>query len=118
MNDYKWKRLNYIKNEKKIIRNLLFQMKKIKPCTDLYAICYPEGDLMFTSLSISEEEAIKEFLEIEGVGNWIYNLGRSSRGESKVYQSSWEGYEAQGYTVERVSLVPQKKQLKNPQISV
>ena len=75
---------------------------------DYFIIKAPDGHLIHTTVGISEEDSIKEFLEIERAMNLIVNIGRKSRGERKLGMSSWEGYEAGGYSVVKISLVEEK----------
>ena len=79
-------------------------MKTIKPCTELYAVCDPQGNIVHTCLSTKPDEAIEEWLKTEQAMNWIGNLGRAMRQEGKRYTPSWEGYEAEGYTIEEVEI--------------
>ena len=83
-------------------------MNDPQPLPDLFCVCDPTGHLVHTTVAIDEKSSIEEWLETEKCMQWIYNLGRRHRGESEACLSSWEGYEAQGYRVVTVELIPVK----------
>lgn len=58
-----------------------------------------------TTLFLTPEDSIEEFLKQEQSMNWLANLGRSSRGEQKKATPSWEGFEAKGYRVRKCQIV-------------
>lgn len=62
------------------------------------------GVLVHTTLSLSRDEAINQWLAQEQAVNFFVNAGRSSRGESPVCSASWEQFEAQGFKVLPVKL--------------
>ncbi len=73
----------------------------------MFVVCDPQGILVHTTVSLDQSGAVELWLEQEGVCNEIYNVGRGVRGESKRCRPSWEQFEAQGYRVIRVRLVPE-----------
>ena len=81
-------------------------MKTPRPMSGLFCVCDPEGILIHTTCSPDEAGAIEFWLDTEKSMNMIGNLGRASRGEPQRCASSWEQYEAEGYTVVNVSLIP------------
>lgn len=65
----------------------------------------PQGILVHTTVSTKPEEAIEQWLSIEQGMNWLHNLARASHGERTGPLQSWEGFEAEGYSVVRVKLI-------------
>lgn len=80
----------------------------IKVSTGLFAVCDPCGNIVHTTISVSAANAIDEWLEQEGVCNFISNLGRRSRGESLRCRPSWEQFEAEGYRIVPVKISPEE----------
>jgi hypothetical protein len=79
---------------------------KPKPSCSLFCVCDPDGNLVFTTISTTEKDSIKEWMDQERVTEEISNLGRVMRGEPKTCCPSWEQFEAQGYTIVSVVLLP------------
>lgn len=73
--------------------------------THLFTIQDPTGHVIVTMVSLSEPEAIREFMETEQGINIIANAGRWSRGEKTGPAPSWEYYEAEGFKVIPISIV-------------
>ena len=79
---------------------------KIKDSEGLLGLIDPQGNIVHTKLGLVESEIIQEWLEEERSMNFIGNLGRSSRRETLRCQPSWEAYEAEGYRIIPVKIVP------------
>ena len=74
--------------------------------TIFYAIQEPgANEVNHTTLFLTPEDSIKEFLEQEQSINWIANAGRLGRGEDRRVTPSWEHYEAEGYRVRKCKLI-------------
>lgn len=71
----------------------------------LYTIKTPDGHLIHTVISTDPKEAIEEFVETERTCNEIANWARLSKGRPQVCASSWELFEAEGYSVVSVEIV-------------
>jgi hypothetical protein len=81
-------------------------IEKVKPTTGLLAIVDPQGNLIHTMLGLKREEIIEEFLREEQVMNLIGNVGRTLRMEPRRCAKSWEAYEAEGYRIIPVKIIP------------
>lgn len=79
---------------------------KTEPMLGLYCVCDPNGVLVHTTVGVEPRDCIEEWLHTEQSMNFIGNLGRQIRGETKRCAPSWEGYEAEGYRIVRVNLIP------------
>lgn len=71
---------------------------------EYFCVVDPKGTLVHTTISLSSEESVNEWLEQEGAVNWVYNLGRQRRQQSPRCRPSWEQFEAEGYTVKPVRI--------------
>ncbi len=67
------------------------------PCVGLWAIADPQGNLNHTTVAAIAEESVNKFMSQERI------LAHMLRGTPCP---SWEGYEAEGYRVVGVTLVP------------
>jgi hypothetical protein len=72
--------------------------------TQLLALVDPQGNVVHTKIGLVATEIIEEWLAEESSINFIGNLGRASRGESRRCLPSWEAYEAEGYTIQPVKI--------------
>lgn len=70
----------------------------VKPCGPLYAVCDPDGNLVHTCLSTIPKEAQDEFCKIENTISSIF--------KPHQFACSWEQFEAEGYTIHPVMLIP------------
>ncbi|HEY6154671.1 MAG TPA: hypothetical protein VIW07_13100 [Candidatus Udaeobacter sp.] len=77
-----------------------------KPLLDMFCVCDPKGVLVHTTVATDEKSAIEFWMETESAMNLLSNCGRTVRGESQRCLPSWEGFEAEGYRVVRVNLIP------------
>lgn len=81
-------------------------MKPPYPNDELFAVCDPDGHIMHTTVTPDTQQSIDEFLSVEQSMQWVVNLNREAHGKRPACASSWEGFEAQGYRVIPVSIVP------------
>jgi hypothetical protein len=77
-----------------------------RPVTGLCCVCDPQGCLVHTTVATDPQSAIEEWLRIESAVTLVANAARVIRGESKKCLESWEGFEAQGYRIVPVDLIP------------
>lgn len=82
-------------------------MNAPQPLTGLFCVCDVNGHLVHTTVAISPQDAIDEWLSIEGSMNSLANLCRTVKKEPKKCLPSWEGFEAEGYRIVRVQLLPE-----------
>lgn len=69
-----------------------------------FCIVSPDNELIFTTVSTTEADSIREWVEQEQSMNFIANMGRGARGEEQACAKSWEGFEAEGYRVAPIVL--------------
>ena len=72
-----------------------------------FVVVDADGVIVHTTISLTREDAIEEWLSTESSMNWLANLGRGARGQQRKCADSWEAFEARGYTVIPVSIVPE-----------
>lgn len=77
-----------------------------KPLTGMFAVCDPQGVIVHTTVSTDYQGAIEMWFDVERGMNKLANMCRVVRGEPPCCMPSWEGYEAEGYRVIRLTLVP------------
>jgi len=54
-----------------------------QPMLGLFCVCDPNGVLVHTTVGLEPKDCIEEWLGQERSMNFIGNIGRASRGESK-----------------------------------
>lgn len=77
-----------------------------KPLMGLYCVCDPAGNLVHTTVFTTQKESIEEWMKIESNMNDLANMCRTVRHEPILCFQSWEQFEAEGYTVVPVVLLP------------
>lgn len=77
----------------------------IKPTSGLLALIDPDGNIVHTKIGLCRDEIIEEWLEEERSMCFLGNLGRASREQTTRCTPLWEGYEAEGYSIQPVKVV-------------
>lgn len=78
----------------------------IKTSTDLLGLVDPQGNIVHTKIGLKAEEIVEDWLEEEKSINAIRNLGRMFHHEKQSCARSWESYEAEGYRIIPVKIIP------------
>lgn len=78
-----------------------------KTSTVLFCVVDPNGVLVHTTISTSVDGAVEEWMNIEGTMNDFTNMFRAIRKEARKCFKSWEQFEAEGYAVIKVSIIPE-----------
>lgn len=81
-------------------------MNKVKPSGVMFCVVDPAGVMVHTTVSLDEQGAINEWITTEQSMNWVHNAVRKVQGQQQVCAPSWEGFEAQGYRVIPIELIP------------
>jgi hypothetical protein len=80
--------------------------ENIKVSTDLLGLVDPQGNIVHTKLGLVQAEIIEDWLDEERTMNIFTNHGRRKREENPSCARSWESYEAEGYRIIPVKIVP------------
>lgn len=80
-----------------------------KPLKRLYAVCDPTGHIDHTTISVLDEDAVGLWMKTEQTLIPIFR-GKPAQ--------SWEVYEAEGYSVVRVDVVPEYSEPTGPSVTV
>lgn len=70
---------------------------QIKPCMRMWAVVDECGNINHTTIALRAEDSIKEWMDQEHAVTRLFLWGPCP---------SWEGYEAQGMSVQQVDIVP------------
>lgn len=81
----------------------------IKVSTDLLGLVDPQGNIVHTKIGLKAEEIIEDWLDEERTMNIFTNHGRRKREENPSCARSWESYEAEGYRIIPVKIVPDER---------
>lgn len=76
----------------------------VKPNQTYFCVLDPQGTFVHPTISLTEKEAVTQWLEQEQACNIIVNAGRGARGESPRCSPSWEQFEAEGFRVVKVKM--------------
>lgn len=71
---------------------------------EYFCVIDPQGVLVHTTISLSESEAVNQWIETEQSMNFIGNMVALANGHAQRCARSWEQYEAEGYKVVSVRL--------------
>lgn len=77
------------------------------PSEGLFCVCDPDGALIHTTVARTEQDSVFMWMEIQASQNAFRNVAREYNGQKAVCLSSWDGYEAEGYSVVPVKLIPE-----------
>lgn len=76
----------------------------VEPNQTYFCVLDPKGIFVHPTISLTEKEAVTQWLEQEQACNIIVNAGRHTRGESQRCSPSWEQFEAEGFRVVKVKM--------------
>lgn len=89
-------------------------MSETKQLDGLFAVCDPTGHLVHTTVATSSELAIEQWMETESAINNLANMCRVIKRERTKCMQSWEQFEAEGYRIVPVKVVPSEIYANNP----